>query len=815
MSEINGVRKTRLFELYEKLFSEGELSIIERQALLSIAFECINNSDSIAQGLGYRIVLAYALKFNDFRPLLDVAAKEGYAPLVSSVFQKLSDHSKDRIGAFSLELLRSSVELYQNGGVTLTNDQWEIRQFFSDNLGSSISISAPTSFGKSEMMIEYCKENSGNSICIVVPTKSLISQTRRRILSSISESEGRWHPTIVTHPDANTARLKDKICVYTQERLFRHFILHQEEVFPDLLIDEAHNIFSSDSRGVLLSQAIILHESRARSLGVETKIKYFTPFLVDPENVQARYLAKDIEGASVTRSVKSERYYIADLKRNNRLSLYDQFFDKMVDLQELEMRNVEEYIIKSASKKNIVYQNRPIKMEAMVKNLVRRRRVDAPSDSLSQAANAIREYIHEDYLLAQSLEAGIVYHHGSVPDIIKLYVEDLFSQLDDVDFILCSSTLLEGVNIPATRLFLPTVSIGKGVMNASQFKNLVGRVCRYKEVFGGDFDPELLMPEIHLVVNSEYMHRTINPKNFMSQRLKVDLKLKDENKNPLIELNRDRVPENEMEEAETFLDVIDPTARQAENINTAKTSSGYKAFVHNIRDVDILLHEEKIEEELNKIDSFESIEEFLDGIASVFVSRSPEGYKFRDARRLLNPGARSFFAMLLRWKIENIPMGLMLKNVVDYWDSLDEPIFVGRWGEIKLEGSYVESWVEIGQKTAEEKINLAIVRIKDEYDYLETFVQKYVEFFHDVGLLNGDLYSELKYGTADPFEIELIKSGFNVGLAKHLLSEFSDFVRFSDDGEGDLLIEGDLIDEMHNRGENPISIFEVKLMAGL
>lgn len=75
---------------------------------------------------------------------------------------------------------------------------------------------------------------------------------------------------------------------------------------------------------------------------------------------------------------------------------------------------------------------------------------------LARAVETIKDYIHPDYLLARSLQHGVVYHHGSVSDTVKLYVEHIFSSISAIGFIVSNSTLLEGGNIPATRLFMPT-----------------------------------------------------------------------------------------------------------------------------------------------------------------------------------------------------------------------------------------------------------------------------------------------------------------------------------------------------------------------
>jgi hypothetical protein len=157
----------------------------------------------------------------------------------------------------------------------------------------------------------------------------------------------------------------------------------------------------------------------------------------------------------------------------------------------------------------------------------------------------------------------------------------------------------------------------------------------------------------------------------------------------------------------------------------------------------------------------------------------------------------------------------MVKSFVSFWENQDGPIFVGRWGDLKLGDDYSERWVDFAKKTEAERNNLAIVKIQDEYDFIETYISKFLELYYDLGLLSEKLYSELKYGTDDIFEIELIKAGFNNRLANRLLSEYSEYVVLEDDDVRKLVFHEDLISEMEKNEENAVVVFETRLMSGL
>ncbi|MEH6652892.1 DEAD/DEAH box helicase family protein [Loktanella salsilacus] len=819
MGMIGKIRRGSMFPVYIKLFDGAPLELNEKIALLSIAIECQKSSDEISQNLGYRIIAAYTKRFKDFDPLLQISANHGYAPLVDSIIKKLSVDDIDRLGALSIEMLDATMELYENDGIVLTDDQWGIRNFFEASDNKSVSIVAPTSFGKSELIVEFCRRNQKRNICILVPTKSLIAQTRKRILTSAKEARqvgADWSPEVVLHPEAFRRSENGSLCIYTQERLFRHFIMFGESVFDDLLVDEAHNMFGKGHREVLLNQILTLHRARAEAVGKISNTKFFTPFLVNPDSLSLRYQHREVEGRKITKSIKSEVFYIADLKENSDLSIYDHYFDKLHKISDLECDSTEDYIASSDAGKNIVYQNRPVKIELMARTLLRILPSVDGDEEISTAVKAIREYVHPQYLLGECIEKGMIYHHGSVPDIVKLYVESVFSEISAARFIICSSTLLEGVNIPATKLFLPTVNIGRGVLNTSQFNNLIGRVCRYKEIFkGGELDEELLLPEIHLIVNSDYMHNNINPKKFLSDRLKVDKKKVDNNENPLLSLDYEKLPAGSKEEADTFLDVIDPTVRKVDKVRSARTSVGYLSFTHNIYELDILEHERDIEIDVNEFGIIDDIDKFLLFVATIFISRVGDKSKYFDLLRLEHDGARAFYSMLMRWKLDHLPLAQMVDRFVSYWNDVGGTVFVGRWGDYQQQEDFFPRYVVWNEKTDAEKVNLAIVRIKDEQDFIESALSKYVDLVGDLKIIDPDLYLSLKYGTSDELEIELIKSGFNGLLAKHLLENYSEYVNFTSGEFSNFTFEDEILDVMRENDENEILIFEVKLMSGL
>lgn len=85
--------------------------------------------------------------------------------------------------------------------------------------------------------------------------------------------------------------------------------------------------------------------------------------------------------------------------------------------------------------------------------------------------------VHGDYYLASMIKMGVAYHIGYLPASIRTRIEDLFQKVN-ITIMFCTSTLLEGVNLPADNLFITDNKIFRRKMNPMDFRNLIGRVGR-------------------------------------------------------------------------------------------------------------------------------------------------------------------------------------------------------------------------------------------------------------------------------------------------------------------------------------------------
>lgn len=138
---------------------------------------------------------------------------------------------------------------------------------------------------------------------------------------------------------------------------------------------------------------------------------------------------------------------------------------------------------------NVVYVNGAAQAETAAYQIF-----DAlgPEADISQdpRIEALRELcmktIHGSYLLAEVVQRGVGFHYGNIPLLVRTEVESLFRQ-GLLRYLVCTSTLLEGVNLPCQTLFVLGPERGRGnKMTAADFWNLAGRAGRWGQEFAGN-----------------------------------------------------------------------------------------------------------------------------------------------------------------------------------------------------------------------------------------------------------------------------------------------------------------------------------------
>jgi replicative superfamily II helicase len=151
------------------------------------------------------------------------------------------------------------------------------------------------------------------------------------------------------------------------------------------------------------------------------------------------------------------------------------------------------------------------------------------NQELITLAKDIKNEVHRDYYLADLIPKGVAYHIGYLPSTIKMRIEELYRE-GLIETLFCTSTLMEGVNLPADNLFVTDYKIGRGRMSAIDFKNLIGRVGRIEyNLYGNVF---LMRPEEK--IKSEIFIELLK-EDIQEQKLSVVTELSNNQKVKIVE----------------------------------------------------------------------------------------------------------------------------------------------------------------------------------------------------------------------------------------------------------------------------------------
>lgn len=163
---IKGLRSLPEFEkIIKKItFHSNEKKVIlnesEKVFLLSSAIILSKNYDmdkryqSYAE-LAYYMILKYSLITNDFHPLYDFAVNFGFYPIAKSLVEKGKIEIKNIVNHNTQARI---IEEFKYNDLIETYSQKKVRNSILESENNELCFIAPTSFGKSSLIIEDIKK---------------------------------------------------------------------------------------------------------------------------------------------------------------------------------------------------------------------------------------------------------------------------------------------------------------------------------------------------------------------------------------------------------------------------------------------------------------------------------------------------------------------------------------------------------------------------------------------------------------------------------------------------------------------------------
>lgn len=379
--------------------------------------------------------------------------------------------------------------------------------------GKSAIVQLPTGVGKTksiELIIRsaYLSDRSRISI-IIAPLRALCNEIATDMQLAFEGFEINQFSDILEEDfTLDFDSLLPKILICTPEKL--SYIIHHQPDFLNLLdlfiFDEGH-MFDDGSRGAAYE---LLISSIKDSLTCNQQIVLLSAVLSNSQEIKNWLLGEDGILASdpqIRTTPKSIGFASAakDIHfYSDNPSAEDYFVPRCIELIELEKRKGERVIRKfpdlSKSIDIAIYYGTRLchnggvaifvpkakSVRAAIKrvNEVASRRYDfspvlAMSDAseLERLAYLIEKHYGADHEYVHVCKLGIMPHYASLPNGIRISVEHAFRH-KAISFVVCTSTLAQGVNIPIKYLLMTSFMVTNKSMQIRSFQNLMGRTAR-------------------------------------------------------------------------------------------------------------------------------------------------------------------------------------------------------------------------------------------------------------------------------------------------------------------------------------------------
>jgi len=423
-------------------------SLSSTEAILRRQFDIVRNisllvSDPTRAGIGREMVLRaleHRSAFRTTRPVIEALVR------TIGLFPYTDPEELDLRDSIAYEYHRP---LNMDADFVFHREQADIYQALL--AGESVILSAPTSFGKSRIIDAVIATHKFKNIAVVVPTLALIDETRRRL----SQFSGRYK--IVTHLSQRPA--DQNIFVLTAERAIAYQHFPKIDFF---VIDEFYKLDD-------LGEGPGANPDRAVALNVAFNMLWRM-------GGQFYMLGPNVE--QIPEAVKKRlkcRIHFTDfttvIAEHHRVPRRGKEFDRLVK------------VCQKLSEPTLIFARSPARANRIARCLLDEG-LCADVDELGPACHWASRAYHPEWIWPCALKRGIGVHHGRLPRALGQYTVRVFNALK-LRFLVCTSTLIEGVNTKAKNVIVFDNKIAREQIDFFTFNNIKGRSGRMFEHFIG------------------------------------------------------------------------------------------------------------------------------------------------------------------------------------------------------------------------------------------------------------------------------------------------------------------------------------------
>ena len=671
----------------------------------------------------------------------------------------------------------------------------------------SFSYSGPTSMGKTFLMTTFIRqrinENHNENYAIIVPTKALINELKSEAIQKFEKEILVKNYRVIS--SANDLQLESNhrfILIMTPERLMYFLIKYKEIILDYVFFDEAHKISEKDPRSAFYYKDISLLSRNSD----KTHIVFSSPNIPNPSIYSKLYGENNVDSYSSQFSPVSQfKFFIR--QDCHSFMIWNDFADSAINLPypcSLDKSSSLIDIVFKLTKNNqqsIIYVNSVDHARMLAQKMYESygsqiNVTNEHTEKLNELADDIEKGISNKFSLCHLIRKGIAFHTGYLPPTLRSCMEKLYKE-GCIRFLFCTSTLIEGVNLPANNLFITTPKNGNSNMTPIEFRNLIGRVGRLSSVSYGN---AFLISESE---NDMDKMRELAQSKVQNQSLSMDSMLSPESSKEIFDfLSKGCIPYADSIDKNNLIiqklslvfakDLLDGAntyfsneiEKQLIKNNYASKEEllQYAIKLNQEDDINVnfiqdqRLREAIFENELcyPKIIGYVDYEQllcFLKKLSDVFQ------WKTFEKKDLGNGDCLSKYAVVLQKWINGNGLKLIIEDNIQYYEKHKnkKTIYVDRKKE-----TYNGSQQQIDTLISETLKEIEGIILFKLANYFRKFSNVYKEFINK-NSFDNDWYEFIEFGTHEPIIIFLQRIGFTRETALYIKEKAPRYIQRKED----------------------------------
>ena len=375
-----------------------------------------------------------------------------------TVYSKNNSFDSILYNALSISKLDENVSLHP--------EQLKILEEIEKNV--ALIVSAPTSFGKTFCIFEYIIRYKPNNIVLIVPTLALVDEYRKKIIKRYRDKFQEYKIYSNIDEEKQYDFTKKNIFILTHDRVVQEMSYTLIEKIDFLVIDEVYKL----EKDLNNDRVLVLNMAYYYMAKIAKKYVLLAPFIKSVEDTE-----------------------LLEKKPTLYTSEYSPVVNEVINCEIINDKDREDEckrILDNIGKKEktLIYFPTVTGIYNYIKNVISKEKIIEDLDeSIKFFIDWAKEEIHEEWGIIKALERGYLIHNGQLPIGTRLFQMNLYEKSQSYNRLLCTSTLLEGVNTSAKNIIITrpsrTQNNTSDNFSAFDFYNLVGRTGRLYEHFLG------------------------------------------------------------------------------------------------------------------------------------------------------------------------------------------------------------------------------------------------------------------------------------------------------------------------------------------